>query len=324
MVLYLLIDHPAERSTAPGDVVVTPPPQHQSATQDNLLPTTNVLSNPATTRENAISSAPEQTYAQVLEAWNDCAGRFGLSPSDSDQVARWLKRTLSRQHRRIDEASLTAFRASLDHFLSNSGADFNSTTRKEDALNLLRLCCEIGWSSTSDGRDIAPQYSALTAEILDHEQQGIEDSVPADRRSKWEPEIKATTARIRAKTGQHVQELCEDLLFPAFKEPLSDFTRSYTTKQMELWGIIPKYGAGQQMMQTRDEVFQRQLNEFVDDFDRFYTYTIATQQVTSSITGSKYWDRYEWEYEANRGLWPIRLTVRRPATTMPATQQGNP
>lgn len=178
-------------------------------------------------RHSSLAASPgsELTYVHVVDVWRQRASAWKMSTAESDAIARWLRRVLSRPHRRIDEESLNNFRDALDHFAVNSRADITSPVVTDESLNLLRFCCDVGWSTPKRPAEVADQYATFAAEMIERVKKIIEDSLPADKKAKWEPKVTAAITRVRVDVDHHVRALCDDMLFPAFKGDLADVTR---------------------------------------------------------------------------------------------------
>jgi hypothetical protein len=305
-----------------------------------IVPRTSVAQSPLTHKDagsvalppnepakGATSQPAEMPVDSVIDAFRDEAAKIGIGPEDDNEVTGWLRAVLSHPHRRIDEASLDSFRSSLKTFCANSGADFRK--HREDSDTLLKFCCDIAWSRRvgGDSTILLDEYKKLNHGIIRQITLNIETGLPVDKQEQWKGKIEAAMSNVQDRLDHSVQQLSGDFLFPGFKDHLSAGDLAKGKALGDSGGgknLMPQYGEIRELMQTRDESFQSQLDNFSKYFVPYYCDTLCFHQIVRQSLQNDRWKSYNLSSNGSSDGWPmvLRLSPQNPSTTRPSAERA--
>ena len=276
---------------------------------------------------SSVPNLPEMPTSSVVEVFLNEAPAMGIAPPDADHMGNWLRRVLAHSHQRIDQLSLGRFRKSLKAFDNNSGADFRQ--HHNESMILLEFCCDMGWGRPLDSVDsdtLLKQYRELGDNVIGQIKAGIEATVPSEKKNQWMGQVEAKMKKVQEQLDSDIEEWSNDFLFPGFKEPLSKSDQAKAKGLAETGGgkdLMPRYGAIAKLMQTRDESFQWQLDNFSQYFGALYGDTLCFHQILARIVRNKYWSHYDLSTQGSDHGWPIVFSLSPQVTAQPAVGDGH-
>ena len=282
---------------------------------------------PPSVSQSGTSSQPELPMSEVIGVWLETGARLHVAPQRLDVVTSWLRHVLTHRHRRIDRPTIDSFRESLVGFPSNAGIDLSGDDR--EGTDVLRFCISLAWGPQLAGLSESgtlKQFELFRARVLAHVQDEIVQSMQPDTAATWRQEIKDALRQVAVRVDHRSENLSQDFLFPAFKQPLTSIEADIIVRQLDGFTmagkIIPIYGGVDRMMQTQDQAFEDRLRRFTQYFDLAYTSEVTVQQTTHRLLVSHDWSDRDYDFRVLGGAWP--LTVELSAPKQSINPQGSP
>jgi hypothetical protein len=246
--------------------------------------------------------------------WRRVAEAAPLPAEDIDRISELLSRGVGRVSVTADCEKVASIERSLRQLLRCER--FNYQTNRASAIAtdyFVSLCVCESFSrplvTAAAQRMTFDYYDRLTSLAASDCDWQLRHTMGPDEYSRWQPSVQKLLRSVAQETERRVQELGGDILYPAFKQPLSFASETLFLKEMEHDPDFPRYGEPLAMMVTRDEDFARQLSSFGVNFVRRYLFYATVLQLEPVLEPNSPLEHNEYICGARNGFWPVDVRI---------------
>lgn len=265
-------------------------------------------------REDSKSPIPNKDTLQktnVITIWNTIASKYKINSVNIIHV-KLLLAELGVDSTILSKEDSSRLRSSLDLYLKQFAFYFNAESEKH--------CYWLAWliskginrpvPNKKDVDSIKSSYEIFFDEVVKDRNDRLLKKIGKENYTKYEKQIDESSKWIRAMLDLYYDNLHNDLLFPAFKKPLTKEVRKNALEHVRKACELPSVRKPTRLLELEEEVFVKDLEKKTQHIPNTLAYRITLKTIWKDFLKTS-----EWGYmhstavscHHKRGRWPIDM-----------------